>query len=265
MKKPPACGNNKYIFDLWHLDKVGNNLEYNMIEHNGKTWYWCNGHCYNNKGVVTNGMYVTHKPHHHYQWRLKKENLTNHRKGKNISVDSAPATNEKTKSASTINDSAASKLSLSKSLQTVLITTAGLSESQFNKIWVDACSTLGNCMALNVGLRINGHLHSSYHILNSGCHFYPITPLHNLFYTYGQDIHLLLIRHYSRALPMDTLLIMDCNFELHRTFWVDGPSDHLCCTNYILHFLLVCLWFWSKTLPSDPLQYYHESCPRSGI
>jgi hypothetical protein len=26
---------------------------------------------------------------------------------------------------------------------------------------------------------------------------------------------------------MGMLLIMDCNFELHRTFLVDGPSDHL--------------------------------------
>jgi hypothetical protein len=115
-----------------------------MIERNGKTWYWCNDHCYNNKGVVTNGMYVTHKPQDHEQWHLNKEKKTNRRKGKNTSVNSAPTTNKKPKSASTINDSAASKLSLSKSLQAVLVMTASLSESQFNKIWADACSALGN-------------------------------------------------------------------------------------------------------------------------
>jgi hypothetical protein len=89
-------------------------------------------------------MYVTHKPHHHEQWHLTKEKMTSCRKGENTSVDYAPTTNKKPKSASTINNSAASKLSLSKSLQATLVTTAGLSESQFNKIWADACSALGN-------------------------------------------------------------------------------------------------------------------------
>jgi hypothetical protein len=87
---------------------------------------------------------MTHKPQDHEQWHLNKEKVTNHRRGKNISVDSAPATNTKPKSVSTINNSAASKLSLSKSLQAVLVTTASLSESQFNKIWADTCNALGN-------------------------------------------------------------------------------------------------------------------------
>ncbi len=77
----------------------------------------------------------------------------------------------------------------------------------------------------------------SYHILDLGCHFYPTTLLDNLFYTHGQDIYLLLIRHYSRALPMDTLLVMDYNFKLHRTFLVDSPSDHLFCTDDVLQFI----------------------------
>jgi len=33
-----------------------------------KTWNWCDKHKYNNKGVVTNGMYVTHKPDGHQSW-----------------------------------------------------------------------------------------------------------------------------------------------------------------------------------------------------
>ncbi len=38
-----------------------------MIKHDGKTWYWCNNHKYNNqqKGVVSEGMNVTHKLEDH--------------------------------------------------------------------------------------------------------------------------------------------------------------------------------------------------------
>jgi hypothetical protein len=87
---------------------------------------------------------MTHKPQDHEQWRLNKEKVTNCRREKNTPVDSAPATNKKPKSVSTINNSAASKLSLSKSFLAALVTTAGLSESQFYKIWTDACNASGN-------------------------------------------------------------------------------------------------------------------------
>ena len=59
-EEAPARDSNKYIFKLWHLNKVDNKAAHNMIEHDEKTWYWCNDHCYNNKGVVTNGMYANH-------------------------------------------------------------------------------------------------------------------------------------------------------------------------------------------------------------
>jgi hypothetical protein len=78
----PAQGNNKYVFELWRLSKIDNKAEHNMIERDGKTWYWCNDHRYNNKGVVTNGMYVTYKPQDHEQWRLNKEK-GNRKKGEN--------------------------------------------------------------------------------------------------------------------------------------------------------------------------------------
>jgi hypothetical protein len=90
---------------------------------------------------MTNGMYVTHKPQDHEQWRLNKEKGSNRKKG---NADSASATSEKPKPVSVLNDSAASKLSLSKSLQAALVMTAGITESQFKKIWADACSALGN-------------------------------------------------------------------------------------------------------------------------
>jgi hypothetical protein len=52
----------KYIFELWHLKQDDNKAEHNMIERDGKTWYWSNNYMYNNKGVVTQGMYFFHKP-----------------------------------------------------------------------------------------------------------------------------------------------------------------------------------------------------------
>jgi hypothetical protein len=61
---PPS--GNKYVFELWHLEKVDNKVEHNMIEQ--KTRYWCDQHKANNKGVVNNGMYVTHKPENHRLW-----------------------------------------------------------------------------------------------------------------------------------------------------------------------------------------------------
>jgi hypothetical protein len=100
-------------------------------------------HHYNNKGVVTNGMYVLHKPQDHEQWHLNKEK-ENRKKGKSNSANYAPATSEKPKPASVLNNSAASKLSLSKSLQAALVTTAGITENQFKKIWKDACNASGN-------------------------------------------------------------------------------------------------------------------------
>jgi hypothetical protein len=90
---------------------------------------------------MTNGMYVTHKPQDYEQWRLNKEK---HKKWKSSSADSDSMTSKKSKSVSVLNDSAASKLFLSKSLQAALVTTAGITESQFEKIWKDACNASGN-------------------------------------------------------------------------------------------------------------------------
>ena len=69
-----AFNSDKYIFELWHLEKVDNKAEHNMIEQDGKTWYWRNNHTYNNKGVVTHGMYIFHKPSsEHDAWQAKKD------------------------------------------------------------------------------------------------------------------------------------------------------------------------------------------------
>ncbi len=64
----------KYIFELWHLKKANNKAEHNMIEWDEKTWYWCNNHTHNNKGVVTQSMYIFHEPdREHDAWQAKKD------------------------------------------------------------------------------------------------------------------------------------------------------------------------------------------------
>jgi hypothetical protein len=84
-------------------------------------------------------MYVFHKPSEHDAWRAKKDCF-----GKKTPKEILPAnTYAKVNSAGSI-DTSAAKLSLSKSLQAALVTTAGLSEDQFKKIWDDACNASGN-------------------------------------------------------------------------------------------------------------------------
>jgi hypothetical protein len=137
--------NNKYVFEPWRIERVNNKAEHNMIKRDGKTWYWCNKHKYNKqeKAIVTEGMYVTHKPEDHDAWHA---NCTRGKKGGSTSATPAASTDARAKptSSSVINGSSAAKLSLSKSLQATLVTTAGITEDQFNKIWADACNALGN-------------------------------------------------------------------------------------------------------------------------
>jgi hypothetical protein len=139
--KPSSTnGSKQYIFELWHLKKIDNKAEHNMVEPDEKVWYWCDKHRYNNKGVVTNGMYVTHKPDGHDDWAIKRK-----KKGPFTNATTSTSTTFKSElPASVVNDSSATKLSLSKSLQAALVTTAGISEDQFKKILDEACNALGN-------------------------------------------------------------------------------------------------------------------------
>jgi hypothetical protein len=137
---PGGAGTGNYTFELWHLEKVDNKAEHSMIERDGRTWYWCDNHTYNNKGVVTQGMYVYHKPGaEHDAWRAKKDFFK-----KGGPKDHTAKPNVLTPVTGGSTDSSAAKLSLSKSLQAALVTTAGLSTDQFQKIWADACSESGN-------------------------------------------------------------------------------------------------------------------------
>ncbi|MGL6008733.1 MAG: hypothetical protein ACRC1D_04680 [Culicoidibacterales bacterium] len=133
----------KYVFELWRLEKVDNKLEHNMVQRDGKTWYWCDKHKHNGKnGVISNGMYVTHKPDQHDNWFARKSALYSSKKGRTLAETSM---NDKLNPTNaSVSHNTASKLSLSKSLQAALVSTTGISEDQFNKIWSDACTASGN-------------------------------------------------------------------------------------------------------------------------
>jgi hypothetical protein len=137
--QPRGAGGGRYVFELWHLEKVNNNADHNMVEHDGKTWYWCDKHNYNNKGNITQGMYVFHKPSEHDAWQAKKDPFS-----KKTPKEISPASTYAKVASAGSSDTSTAKLSLSKSLQAALVTTAGLSEDQFKKIWDDACNASGN-------------------------------------------------------------------------------------------------------------------------
>ena len=81
----------------------------------------------------------------HDEWKKKREFFNSRKKG-----NGKPTTTNEKPSAGppsttpAASAASASKLSFAKSFQEALITTAGLSEDQFNKIWADACNALGN-------------------------------------------------------------------------------------------------------------------------
>ena len=124
-------------FPLWRLKKVSNSEVHCMIERDGAKWYWCeDGHSFENKSC---GMYCMHKPGDgHVAWLARKEKFKKYnapKKGNTTPALSAtlplPAP---TPAPAKSNIGKLSKLSLSKSLQSALMTKAGISESQFKQI-----------------------------------------------------------------------------------------------------------------------------------
>jgi hypothetical protein len=131
-------------FEAWRLTKVNNGVEFNMVEKGDKKFYWCDEHQYPNH--PTKGMYVFHKPTEHGEWKARKDELNKKRdKKSNGTASAAPSSaSVPSNTASTLNTAAASKLSLAKSLQEALTTTAGLTEDQFQKLWKNCCDASGN-------------------------------------------------------------------------------------------------------------------------
>ena len=133
-------------FPLWHIKKVTSSKEHCMVKQDGAMWYWCeDGHSFENKPC---GMYCMHKPGDgRIVWLPQKDKFKKDVAAKKGNVTLAPSVtlpsstpNAATKS--NIGDSL--KLSLSKSLQSALMTKAGFSEDAFKKIWDEACASLGN-------------------------------------------------------------------------------------------------------------------------
>jgi hypothetical protein len=126
---------------MWRLTKVNNNKEFNMVEKEGKTYYWCDKHKHPDSEQL--GMYDFHKPTEHEAWKKKKDEFNARKKGQGKSAEQNSSACPST-APPTASNASASKLSLAKSLQEALTTKAGLSKDQFNKIWADAGSALGN-------------------------------------------------------------------------------------------------------------------------
>ncbi len=86
----------------------------------------------------TNRLSTMHGKH-------KKDELNKKRGKKSGSSNTQAATPASVPlAAASIASTNASKLSLAKSLQEALATTAGLTEDQFQKIWQNCCNALGN-------------------------------------------------------------------------------------------------------------------------
>ena len=99
------------------------------------------------QGCETSGMYIFHKPTEHAAWKARKDELNKKHGKKSSGTSAAPASSSVVPNSSTAVPTAstnASKLSLAKSLQEALMTTAGLTEDQFQKIWQSCCDASGN-------------------------------------------------------------------------------------------------------------------------
>ena len=92
------------------------------VERDGKKWHWC-PHQHNNG----KGMYVTHKPEDHTQWREMKEKFKKERQ------DTAAATQN---SSSSAND-AKKTLALSDKLKAAMVSKFKCSDSDADKLWSD--------------------------------------------------------------------------------------------------------------------------------
>ena len=93
-------------------------------------------------------MYCIHKPGDgHIAWLARKEKYKQAQAARKDNVTPTPSVTlpssaPKATHKSNIGDLL--KLSLSKSLQSALMSKAGISEDAFEKIWDEACASLGN-------------------------------------------------------------------------------------------------------------------------
>ena len=108
---------------------------------NGTVMYWCTGDHWSG-GKCHNGMYVTHEPGKHDEWRKAQDERNAKRKARRNAAQT-PSGGDGDKSG-TPADAAAKKLALSEKLRTALSTHAGLSGEAFSRIWEESCRDSGN-------------------------------------------------------------------------------------------------------------------------
>ena len=58
-------------FQRWHLTKIDNGNEFNMVHKDGTKYYWCDKHKHPDSEQL--GMYDFHKPTDHDEWKKKKD------------------------------------------------------------------------------------------------------------------------------------------------------------------------------------------------
>lgn len=122
----------------WRLTKLENGKIYGEIERDGRQWWFCeDGHKWDGKEC---GMYCTHKPGEgHQRWLENKRRRS--KRDKNAATTPTLPDSSSTPAEGKKDDK---KLTLAKTLQAALMTNAGVSESQFQQIWDEACSESGN-------------------------------------------------------------------------------------------------------------------------
>ena len=88
------------------------------MDRDGKTWWWCPHH--KTEGLF-DGLYVTHKPEDHDEWKKDKRNWM---RKKNSSSSSASDGN-----------SDSGKLQLTDSMKQALMTDGNMTEEQATALW----------------------------------------------------------------------------------------------------------------------------------
>ena len=107
----------------------------------GRKYYWCTKDHYSG-GKCINGMYATHEPGKHDEWRKELDDKAAIRKAARQGTKPA-SEGDATKSGAT-SDAETKKLALSEKLRTALSTHAGLSGEAFSRIWEESCRESGN-------------------------------------------------------------------------------------------------------------------------
>ena len=131
--------NKKYTVAPWGLVKKGDTIKCDK----GHTWHWCTEENYSG-GAAHKGMYATHPPGKHAEWRAEIDR-------KRATPGGAASTTSSDPSQTVVNDDIKKKLALSEKLCTALNDQAGLSQEAFTRILGRILQGLGKRLGPNRG------------------------------------------------------------------------------------------------------------------